>query len=334
MRLLSATLCLTLGLLLLPPPSSGAAERVRLAVGSPGFTLVPLYLAQALGTFEAHGLETERVTTQGSGLEVKALEAGQADFAFTPGDVYLAVPPGRPLLAVHGGLQRPIFNWVMQSGAARQRGLSDKSPLAQRLRALRGLTVGVPLAGGFGEQLARYVVMREGLRVGDEVKLLPVGGGNGWVTSLRQGRVEAALHLIPFPELAIARGEAISLLSHTRGEDEDLGELLMGVLLVRRETAERQGEKVRQMTRALVQATRWALGSPPARVAGVLQPFFPRGDAAEILEGVRAILPALNPHGRISERAFRKTGEVLESSGALKRRLRFEEAVSNDFLPG
>jgi len=332
MRPLGA-LWLILGLLL-PAAPGGAAERVRLAVGAPSFTLTPVFLAQAVGTFEAQGLSVERLITQGSGLEIRALEAGQADFAFTSGDVYLGVPSGRPLVAVYSGVQRPIVNWVMQGGAARHRGLDAKSPLAQRLRALRGLSVGVPVPGGLAEQLARFVAAREGLRIGEDVKLVPVGSGGGWASSLREGRVEAALQMIPFPELAIARREAISLLSHTRGEDGELDQFLMGVLLVRRETAERQGETIRRMGRALSQAIRWALGSSPAEVGAALQPFFPRGQAAEILEGVRAVLPALNPHGRISEQAFRKTGEVLEGAGALKRRLRFEEAVSGDFLPG
>ncbi len=320
--------------LVAPLHSGQAAEKIRMALGPSGFTLAPVNLAIALRLFEERGLEVERIGAPRPGLEIRALEAGQADFAFASGDAVLSVPPGRPLLIVYSGLQRPIVNWVMRIETARQWGLTDGSPLPQKLRALRRLGVGVTTSGSLGEQLATYVAVREGLRGGEEFRLVRLGGSDDWAVALRDGRVDAGLHVVPFPEMAVVRGEAISLVNFAKGEDAALSEFLMGALLVRAEFAERQGEKVRQVVRALYQAVRWALTNPAAKVAEALHPVTGRADPRETAEGVKAILPALNPHGRITERAFTATMEVVEKAGLLRRRVRFEEMVTNQFLPG
>ncbi|MBI4536916.1 MAG: ABC transporter substrate-binding protein [candidate division NC10 bacterium] len=320
--------------LCMPLSSSQAAETVRLALGPAGFTLAPVYLAVALGMFEEQGLAVKRISVPGPGLEVRALEGGQADLAFTSGDSLLSTPPGRPLLVVYSGLQRPIVNWVMRGEAARRHGISQGSPLSQKLRALRGLSVGVTAPGSLGERLATYVAAREGLRIGEDIRLISLGRSDGWAAALRDGRVDVGLNLVPLPEMAVVREEAVSLINYARGEDPGLSEFLMGVLLVRTELAQKQEEKVRRATRALYQAVRWALRSPTAKIAGALQPFMVRADSREIAEGVKAILPALNPYGLVTERAFTNTADVVEKAGSLRRRIRFEETVANQFLPG
>ncbi|MFA5026485.1 MAG: ABC transporter substrate-binding protein [Candidatus Methylomirabilota bacterium] len=331
MRHLLCCLPLLLGFLL-PPSPSHAGERIRVALEESGFALTPLHLAVALGTFEAQGLSVERINTQGRGLAAKALEGGQADFAFVSGDALLTAPPGRPLLVVYSGLSRPIVNWVLRTEAARRRGVDAGSPLRQKLWALRGLTVGVAAPGGLAERLARYVASREGWRIGEEMKLATLGSGPGWLAALREGRADAALSGVPFPELAVARGDAISLINHASGEDPDLADFLMGVLAVRAEQAERQGDLVRRAIRALRQAVRWGREHPPARVAALLQPFLGHADATETLEGVKAVLPALNPHGRVTPRGYAATVRVLEAAGAVSRRLPYEAVVSDEFL--
>ncbi len=311
-----------------------AAERVRLALPPTGFALAPIYLAVGLEMFGELGLDLQRVNAPRPGLEVRALEAGQADFAFTSGDAWLSMPAGRPLSVVYAGLQRPLVNWVMRTEIARQRGVTEGSPLSQKLRALRGLTVGVTTSGSLSEQLVAFVALREGLKLGEDLRLVRLAGNDVWAAALKDGRADVGVHLVPFPELAVARGEAISFLDCARGEDAALSEFLMGALLVRTELIEQQGEKVRRVVRALYQAVRWALANPAAEVAKVLHPFMGRPELQETVEGVRAILPALNPHGRVTQRALATTADVVRQAGALRRPARFEEMVTNRFLPG
>jgi ABC-type nitrate/sulfonate/bicarbonate transport system substrate-binding protein len=333
MRRLLIAMLLLAGLGVSPQPSH-AGEKIRLALGPTGFALAPAYLAMALGMFEQSELDVERVNAPRPGLEIGALEGGQADFAFASGDALLSRPPGRPLSIVYAGLQRPIVNWVMQTEIARQRGVSERSPLPQKLQALRHLAVGVTTSGSLGEQFVAFVAAREGLKIGEDLRLVRLGGSDAWAAALKDGRANVGVHLTPFPEMAVVRGDAISLINYAKGEDAALSEFLMGALLVRTEMADQQGETVRRAVRALYQAVRWALANPPEKVAEILHPFMGRRDPRETLEGVKTLLPALNPHGRVTERAFATTADIAEKAGLLRRPARFGELVTNQFLPG
>lgn len=326
---------LLLGLVLVLGLAAGpisAGERVRLALGPASLAALPVYLAMGLGRFEEAGLTLERVGTAGHGLAVRAVEAGQVDCAFDSGEALLGLPAGRPVQVVFTGVHRPIVNWVIRPDVALQRGITRTSPLAQKLLGLRGLTVGIPAPGSLPDLLARYVLLREGLRPGEEVKLASLGSGAGWGAGLRERRVEAALHEAPYPELAVARREAILLVAQSAGEDPALFQFLMGSLLVRGDAGEATGGWLRRVVRALQEATRWALANPPQAVAERLRPYLSQLEPREILEGVGAVLPALNPEGRTTPEALAATAEVVRLAGTLRRTPRFEELVRNDYV--
>lgn len=328
-RLAAVILCILC--ILLPLASGQAGERVRLAVGTSGFLLTPVYLASALGRFEAQGLSVERIGTLGQGLALKALEGGQVDFAFVSGDALLGTPPGRPLVIVHAGLARPIAGWVLRAETARQRGVTSSSPLPQKIAVLRGLTLGVPANDGLAAPLAHYLAAREGWRAGESVKLALLGSGAGWIAALADGQADAGLHWTPWPGLAVARGQAIPLIDYAAGEDGDLADFLMGVLVVRAETADRQEDLVRRTVRALRQAGHWGRAESPEKVASLLEPFLGGLDAAEVLAGVKAVRPALSPHGRPTRGGFAALVRVLEAAGPVQRRAPYEALVRDRF---
>jgi hypothetical protein len=51
-----------------------------------------------------------------------------------------------------------------------------------------------------------------------------------------------------------------------------------------------------------------------------------------LLAGVKAVLPALSPDGRTSERSVQVTQDILEQAGILKKRVPQSEIVTNEFL--
>jgi sulfonate transport system substrate-binding protein len=312
-----------------------AGEKVRLAIPATTLSMLPVYLAQGLALFGDEGLEVEGIATQGGGLEVKALAADQVDFAFTSGDAILgAAQRGQQFSIVFSGMYRPIVNWVMAREVATQRGLSTNSPLDQKLRALKGRTIGLDQRGALAEHLAEYALRKVGLKSDSDVKLVSLGSGPEWLTRLRGGRADVALGVVPFPEIAVAQGSAILLIDNAKGEDPSFPEFLMGNLAVRRDFLERSPGTVRKMVRAMYRADRWALANPPEKVAEVLQPFLSRIEPSALLEGVKAVIPAVTPNGRTTERALEVTCEVLEKVGLLKRQVPFREIVVNDYVPG
>ena len=324
-----------LGLILLAWGGPAAAgEKVRLALPGTGLSMMPVYLAQALGFFDAEGLVVERIATQSGGPEIKALIAGQVDFSFTSGEnVLVAHQQRQRLLVVFSGLHRLTINWAMQTTVAKERGVTTDSPVDHKLWALKGLKIGVAHLGSLGQRLAEYTVRRAGLSPEQDVRFVHLGNDSDWLAGLEGRRVEVVLTPVPFPEMAAAAGKAIVLINNAKGEDASLSEFLMANLIVRPEYLKKHSDRVRRMVRALYRANRWALTNPAEQVAEVLQPFLPRMEPKTLLDGVKATLPALTPDGRTTERALEVTSTVLETVGLLKKKAPYAEIVTNEYVP-
>ena len=329
---LPLVLC-ALGAAIAPRPAL-AAQRVKLTMPVTALSMTPVYVAKSKGFFAEEGLDVEMTATGGGGPDIMALIAGEADFSFTTGDnVILASQEGKRLLIVMSGLHRLFINWAMHKDVAAARGITEGTPLPEKLKALKGLNVGVTQLGALTSHLASFVIRKAGYVPHQDVKIVPIGAGPSWLAALENRKVDVALTATPVPETAISRGFAIMFLNNAKGEDPSVPEFLMENLVVRPEMPQKNPDLVRRMVQALLKANKWALAGTPEQVAEALQPFLGKTDPALLLAGVRATLPTLNPDGRATERAVQVTQEVLQQAGILKRRLTYAEFISNDFLP-
>jgi NitT/TauT family transport system substrate-binding protein len=296
--------------------------------------MTPVYLAKGRGYFAEEGLDVETIATAGGGPDIVALIAGEADFTFTPGDnAILARQEGRKLVMVMSGLHRLIINWAIHKDAARAKGITESTPLAEKLKALKGLTVGVTQQAALTAHLAAFVIRKAGYEPHKEVPIIAVGAGPTWLAALENRKVDVALTAIPIPETAIQRGYAIMFLNNAKGEDPSIPEFLMENLITRAEVIEKNPDLVRKMVRAMVKANAWALSSTPEQVAEALQPFLGKTDPVVLLAGIKSSLPAFSPDGRITERGVELTQDVLQQAGLLKRRIPFGDLATNAFLP-
>jgi NitT/TauT family transport system substrate-binding protein len=231
------------------------------------------------------------------------------------------------------GLHRLFINWAMHKDVAKEKGITEGTPLPEKLKALKGLNVGVTQLGALTSHLASFVIRKAGYVPHQDVKIVPIGAGPSWLAALENRKVDVALTATPVPETAISRGLAIMFLNNAKGEDPSVPEFLMENLVVRPEMLQKNPDLVRRMARALLKANRWALAGTPEQVVEALQPFLGKTDPGVLLAGVRSTLPTLNPDGRATERAVQVTQEVLQQAGILKRRLAYADFISNDFLP-
>lgn len=322
--------------LLFAVPRAGAQplKTVKLTLPVVAISMTPVYLAQAKGYFAEEGLNVEMTTTQGGGPDIRAVIAGEADFSFTTGDnVILAFQEGKPLVMVMSGLQRLFINWAIHKETAKAKGITENSPLAEKLKALKGLTVGVTNPGALTAHLAAFTTRKAGYLPQEDVKIIAIGAGPTWIAALENRKVDLALTAPPVPETAIQRGFAIMFINNTKGEDPSVSEFLMENLVARPDTVKKDPDLVRRMVRALVKANKWALSSTPEQVADALKPALGQTDPALLLAGTRSVLPTLSPDGRTTERSVQITQDVLEQAGILKKRVAYNEVVSNEFLP-
>jgi len=222
---------------------------------------------------------------------------------------------------------------VEEIEAAKAKGITESSPLAEKLKALKGLIVGVTNPAALTAHLAHFVIRKAGFVPQQDVQVIPIGSGPTWLAAIENRKVDVALTAPPVPETAISRGHAIMFINNAKGEDPSISEFLMENLVARPETLKKDPDLVRRMVRALVKANKWALGSRPEQVADALKPIFAKTEPAIHLDGVRAVLSTLSPDGRTTEKSVQATQEVLDVAGLLKKKVAYSDIVSNEFLP-
>lgn len=309
-------------------------RKVKMTIPVVAHSMTPVYVAQSKGYFKDEGLEVDVTSTSGGGPDIRALIAGDVDFSFTTGDnVILAHQEGKKLLMVASGLNKIFINWAMHKESAKAKGITESSSLNDRMKALKGLTIGFTNPGALTAHLAGFVTRKAGYAPQQDVNMIAIGAGPTWLAALENRKVDVALTAPPVPETAVSRGFAIPFLSYTQYAELGAPEFLMENLIVRPDTAAKDPELVRKMARALVKANKWAVQATPEQLAEALKPFMAQTDPALLLSGAKAVIPTISSDGRTSERSVQVTQDLLEQAGLLKKRVPYADLVVNDFLP-
>jgi len=315
------------------PADAQTARKVKMTIPVIAHSMTPIFLAQNKGFFGDEKLEVDVTSTNGGGPDIRALIAGDVDFCFTTGDnVILAQQEGKKLVMVMSGLHRLFINWAMHKDTAKAKGVNESMPLAEKIKRLKGLTVGVTNPGALTAHLAAFVIRKAGYNPQQDVHIIPIGSGPTWLAALENRKVDVALTAPPVPETAISRGFAIMLINNSRGEDPSIPEFLMENLIARPDTLAKDSDLVGRMIRAITRANRWALQSTPEQIADALKPSMKTIAPDLMLSGVKSVLPALSNDGRITERSVQITEDVLEQAGILKKRIPYSDIVNADFL--
>src|SRR5215470_3730570 len=316
------------------PAHAQAPRKVKMTLPVVALTTAPVYLGEAKGYFAQEGLSVELNVTGGGGPDIKALIAGDVDFTYTASDqVILPWQEGKRLVIVMGVIPRTLINLAMHKDVAQAKGITEKSPLADKLKALRGLTIGSTQPGSLTANLAAYTLRKAGLVPQQDANVIPVGSGLTWLAALEQRKVDVALMSPPLPDTAVARGFAILLIDNARGEDPALAEFLQQVFVTRPDVIQKDPELVRKLVRALLRANQWALAAKPEEIADALQPSMGATPRDALMTGIKATVPAYSRDGRITERALKAAADVMEVAGILKKRPTLADVATNDFLP-
>ena len=333
MRRLASVLAMTAFFLIYEFHPAAAQKKVKITIPVIAHSMTPVFIAQNKGFFSDEKLDVNVTSTNGGGPDIRALIAGDVDFSFTTGDnVILAHQEGKKLVMVMSALNKLFINWAMHKDVAKAKGITESMPLAEKVKALKGLTIGMTNAGALTAHLATFVVRKAGYDPQRDVNIIAIGSGPTWLAALENHKVDVGLTAPPVPDTAISRGFAILLIDNARGEDPSIPEFLMEDLIARPDTVAKDPDTVRRMVRALTRANQWALKSTPEEVADALKPSMATIKPDLLLTGVKAVLPTLSKDGRISERSVQVTEDVLEQAGILKKRVAYSDVVNNSFL--
>jgi NitT/TauT family transport system substrate-binding protein len=308
--------------------------RIRITQPAESLSYMPIYVARAQQWFAAEGLDPEIVITRGDGPDVNALMAGDVEFVATPPHyLYTLFLKGQHLLGVGGILGRCGISLAISRSAAAARGVTEQSPLADKLRALKGLTIGVSAPGSLTYNIAEYYARRAGLALQTDVKIVPIGANAAIIAAMQHGIIDCAANNSPLTDELVQRGLAGWLINNTLGEDPALKDFLHAVIYVRPDYLQNNPDVVRRMLRALVRAEKFIHDNPVETIAPLLRPYFKSLDEPVFLSAIRNVREAVIPDGKMTEAASDGYENVLLSIGYLKQKVPFDAVFTNAYLP-
>jgi len=193
------------------PASSQPTIKVRFGVNNPYFPgNTPVSVGVTTGIFKKHGLDVEMVATQSP---MPPLLAGSTD-------VTLAGAP--PWLSAVAMGQKPMVLATLLAKNSQAVMVKPDSPIAkfkgqwpESIHALRGMKIGVTVAGAQVDLTTRYLLIEAGLDPDKDVQVLALGSGVPQVAALEQGRVDAIMAVVPFVQLLESTKKAVAIFDYS-----------------------------------------------------------------------------------------------------------------------
>jgi NitT/TauT family transport system substrate-binding protein len=95
---------------------------------------------------------------------------------------------------------------VLKQEVMAKLGVSDASPVAAKIAALRGLRLGTTGPGGAPDNLFRWLAVKGGMDANKDLRLVPIqGGGPGMVAGLTQGVIDGFCLSSPTADIAVSK---------------------------------------------------------------------------------------------------------------------------------
>ena len=308
-------------------------QKIRVTIPVPVLTFYPLYVARDHGDFAKQGLDVEIITTSGDGPDVDALIAGSVQFTVsTPNRLFMAYEQGKPLLAVANlGNVMAIECW-MNKDTATKLGVSTATPLEQRLKALKGLTVAGTRPGAFTYLLLVEYAKRVGLEPQKDLKIIGIGGPAAMIPAIENDQIQVACNGSPAPELAVSRGKSVMFTNNLTGGDPAYQNFLFELLYVRPDFAKENPETVRKMIRALADAINFIHDGSDADHLVILKKNFSGAPDEMLLDSMHHMRPIFIRDVRVTQEAVDKAGKFMLQTGVVSKLPNWTEVSSNEYI--
>jgi ABC-type nitrate/sulfonate/bicarbonate transport system substrate-binding protein len=249
------------------------------------------WVALGAGHFRDENIDVDLAIPDTPGETRALVDRPGAQAAVLPPPMYLDLIGDRAAWRLVANLmQNDGIDLVVRRSVAEARKLSASQPLGARLRALKGLKLGV--APGPRSRLAA-LFSSVGLKVEEAVEPV-ILTGDEQNEAFAQKRVDLLFAHTPFLERALVDQDAVMLVNQSAGEVPSLAARQIHALCVSAAFADKSPDVVRRMVRAIARAEKLIRSDPDATVRAVLksQPRLDEKRVRKIVEIYRPAIPA------------------------------------------
>jgi ABC-type nitrate/sulfonate/bicarbonate transport system substrate-binding protein len=258
--------------------SARAADKidVNLAVPTTSLTFAPLYIAENAGFFAKEGLSVHVRQLVGV-ASVNALIGGSVDFAVPTATTTLrAASKGQKLLMIAQLVDKPMVEIVLRKDVAKAAGVTGKSSLADKGKAMKGKTIAIQGVGSVVDAIVRVVARKGGLTPDKDMKIPPMSPP-AMYPALKAGQIDGYATSLPWTTQSVLAGDAIDLVSGPEGGLPDYLPFAYVVLATRAQFCEEKPDVCRKMVAAFRAANK-LIKSDPEKALGYLRKTFSRMD--------------------------------------------------------
>jgi ABC-type nitrate/sulfonate/bicarbonate transport system substrate-binding protein len=284
----------------LAPTLAAAQQTVRIGMGAPTLSFLPIWSARALDTFKAEGLTaTVAALPGGDASALAALDAGDIDLAAVgPEAVLRADAKGQPFQIVYTLMSKVTLQLVVTPSFLEKAGVKPSDPLAKRLAALKGATVGVTALAGAQEFAARWLAAKGGLDPKNDVKVAQVGSPVAIQAAMESKRIDAFVLSPPEGFLSEKAGTGTILVS--LGEDFPLlAHQPYLILAAKTPVNDKTADLIVKTAKAMQMASKAALDKPDDTAAAIQKQFFAKAQPEAIAAALKAMSSGVAGAGKL-----------------------------------
>jgi NitT/TauT family transport system substrate-binding protein len=248
-------------------PTTSSAPDMNLNVGqiNDSINFFPFYVAEQLGYFKAQGLTLgERPRLQTGPKVVAALKAGSIDIGGgVMTDVFGMARVDKSAKIIGALTNGYVVDVVMSNQFEQQTHLTEASPLAAKVEALRGKKIGITGPGTGTEALLTYLFRQQGMNAQKDATLISLGSDNtAALAALRNNRVDALSFFSPIGQAAKVQGIGDILISPDNGDVPGLRGDVHGLFFTRQSVIDAKPKAIQAFIRAVAQAEAYIQKNP------------------------------------------------------------------------
>lgn len=272
---------------LLPTPSRAADIDVILALPTNTLTFTAAFLAEDAGFFKKNGLNVTQRQLAGVASN-NAVINGSVDFLLgTIATMLNGASMGQPMLMIANMVDRPLVEIVIRKDIADAAGITATSPLADRIKLLKGKTIAIQGIGSMTHSLPRLAARRGGFDPETDIRVTPMDPAT-MLAALTAKQIEGYSTSLPFTTEAVVKGVGIILVSGPQGDMDEYTPLGYTTLGARPDKCVKEREKCLRMVAAFADTAKF-IKEKPAETFALIQKRFPQMDP-KVLEMAWAVV--------------------------------------------
>lgn len=255
--------------------SASGTRHLNIASATSSLSAGPILAAISLDTFRREGLEIKYTDFAGSSPNtVAAVTSGAADVGLVGAATgWDAIQQGAPLVIV-AAIAGNTSELGMRSDVAQRLGISERSPIADRVAALKGLKIATAQTGSANNQMIRSLLTLYHLNPDKDVTIVP-SEPTAIVAGLQNKAFDAAFYGTGVMEQNYADKTAVPLISLPRGDVSKLNDIVFAFAIAREDTVKKNPDLIDRFVHSLRDAGTQIKQNDSATRDAVKKQYFP-----------------------------------------------------------